>query len=148
MTNVQAFERILNVRTTEKDMAYKTYQDAMDHFEVTATELYHFLKEKEDLEKDISKGFQSSISAEQIRNYHSYMQSLNSKIAKLQQAVLHARQDMESSHDQLTERYVEMKKYEKIITHKKNSAKQVEVKKEKELLDEASIQQFLRRGNR
>ncbi|SET41826.1 flagellar FliJ protein [Salinibacillus kushneri] len=144
MSNVKTFEKILNVKMIEKDKAHKNYQEAMDYFEVNATELYYLLKEKEDFEAEMSNSIQSSVSADQLRNYDQYIQTLNQKIKASQQNVQSARTNMELKQQSLTESYIELKKYEKIVSNKKTIIKKLEEKHEREVIDEASVQQFIR----
>ncbi|MBB6452923.1 flagellar FliJ protein [Salirhabdus euzebyi] len=148
MTDVIAFEKILTVRTTEKDLAYKNYQQAVGNFENVATKLYNLLKEKEDIEITLSKTMESSIPAFQLHHYHQYINQLNDKINGLQQSVAQARMYMNEEQENLTDTYVEMKKIEKLVENKKTKKKQEMDKAEEQILDEVSIQQFIRNRKR
>ncbi|GAA0495608.1 hypothetical protein GCM10008986_22960 [Salinibacillus aidingensis] len=144
MSSVETFKKILNIKMIEKDQAQKDYQNAMDQFEASATELYYLLKEKEDFEAHMKEQIQSRIRAYEIRNYHQYIQSLNQKINELQQHVQRTRANMENKQQSLTESYIEVKKYEKIVFDRKLKFKQMVEKQENEVIDEASVQQYIR----
>ncbi|QHS22248.1 flagellar export protein FliJ [Virgibacillus sp. MSP4-1] len=144
MSSVETFEKILNIKMIEKDQAQKDYQNATDQFEASATELYYLLKEKEDFEAHMNEQIQSRIRAYDIRNYHQYIQNLNQKINELQQHVQRTRANMENKQQSLTESYIEVKKYERIVSDRKLKFKQLVEKQENEMIDEASVQQYIR----
>jgi flagellar protein FliJ len=148
MANIVAFEKILTLRSTEKDLALKEYQSSVDHFESVATELYNLLKEKEDLEAALNNQIQSSLAIHEIHSYHYYINLLSEQIARVQSVVQQARSNMDIKQEDLTDSYVEMKKFEKLVEIKKYNEKLKIKKAENEFLDEISVQQFLRNRKR
>jgi flagellar protein FliJ len=148
MANIVAFEKILTLRSTEKDLALKEYQSSVDHFESVATELYNLLKEKEDLEGTLHNQIQSSITIHEIHSYQYYINLLSEQISRIQGIVQQARSKMETKHEHLSDSYVEMKKFEKLVEIKKHNEAERIKKAENEFLDEVSVQQFLRNRKR
>jgi flagellar protein FliJ len=148
MATVATFEKIFTIRQTEKDLALKEYQLAVDQFEIVATQLYNLLKEKELMEEQFQKQLKKSVAVYEIQQYETYINQLIEKINLHQQYVQQARLNMEEKQQKLSDSYVEMKKIEKIIEKKQQAIKEKLDKLEGELLDEASLQQFLRNGRR
>ncbi|MBO8155237.1 MAG: flagellar export protein FliJ [Bacillaceae bacterium] len=148
MANIEAFEKILNMRDREKQEAERDFQQAVDHFESAATQLYHLLKEKEDIESQLNDQMQMAISASRITSYNLYLNQLQKKINEVQISVQQARHTMEMKQVKLTEAYIETKKFEKILEHKKTEFKEELMRQEKILMDDISVQQFIQKRNR
>lgn len=143
MAEIVALSKILNVREKEKHDAQKSYQHAIDRFEGVATKLYALLKKKEDAESTREGYIQHTIAIEKIREQLSYIEMLNKQILHLQQEVQTARSEMESKQLILTDAHVEVKKFEKIISYRKEEQAAIVEKNEKIFMDEISVQQYI-----
>ena len=135
--------KVLHIREMEKIDAQKAYNQSMESFEEVATRLYQLLKKKEDAEESYEESIQETTPIEIIRQQMDYIEMLSRKIVKLEQDVQNARMEMENKHGKLKDAHVEVKKFEKIIQIRKQSAKEMEKKLEKETMDEISINQYL-----
>ncbi|MCP8616521.1 flagellar export protein FliJ [Salirhabdus salicampi] len=144
MDKIEVLEKLHSVHETEKDTAHKIYQDALEQFEMVATNLYSLLKEKEEWEEKVDNQIQHAIPINELLTYQHYVKQLEEKIAKLQKDVQYARQDMQIKQQSLTDKYVEMKKYELMIENKVSKKKQLEQTAENQQIDEISVQQFIR----
>lgn len=138
-----ALSKVLNVREKEKVDAEKAYNLAIKSFEEVATRLYTLLKKKEEAEEDFERTFKEPKSIEMIKQQGEHIEILSQKIAKLQQEVQKARNEMDQKHGKLTTAHIEVKKFEKVIESRLETEKEIERKKEEAFLDEISIQQYL-----
>ncbi|MFD2628386.1 flagellar export protein FliJ [Oceanobacillus kapialis] len=148
MAETLALSKIWNVREQEKNDAQKAYHKSTEFFEDVATKMFHLLKKKEDAEKSYEEAIQQSITLDKVREQNAYIERLNKQIMAMQNAVQHARNDMEMKQHQLTEAHVEMKKFEKIIEMRQDAEKARQDKMERRTMDEVSIQQYLSHINR
>src|SRR5699024_2966025 len=135
--------KVLHIREREKIDAQKAYNQSMESFEEVATRLYQLLKKKEDAEVAYEISIQEPTPIEIIRQQMDYIEMLSRKIIKLEQDLQKARTEMENKHGKLKDAYVEVKKFEKIIQVRKNSVEEMERKRERETMDEISINQYL-----
>ncbi|SHG85750.1 flagellar export protein FliJ [Virgibacillus chiguensis] len=148
MSDTAVLTKLLHVRETEKVQAQKAYQQAIDCFENSATQLYQLLKKKEVAEEIYEECMQQTTTLEKLRKQVDYLEKLNAMIVHLQEEVQKARADMEAKQSDLTEAHVETKKFEKMITHRKQRETEAQEKLEKAMMDEISMQQFLKYKNR
>lgn len=143
MAGTAALSKVLHIRENEKTRAQKAYQKSIDSFEEVATQLYELLRKKETAENLYETYLQQSTPIGKIREQSVYIDNLNKQIIALQQNVQHARNEMESKHEYLTDAYVEVKKFEKIIEHREEEAAELIKKSERDSMDEISIRQYL-----
>ncbi|CDO02233.1 chemotaxis CheF protein [Oceanobacillus picturae] len=148
MAEILALSKIRNVREQEKNDAQKAYHQSTEFFEDIATKMFQLLKKKENAEKDYEDAIQQAITLDKIREQNAYIERLNKQIMDMQNAVQHARNDMELKQSLLTEAHVEMKKFDKIIEMRQEEKKAIQEKMEKSSMDEVSIQQYLSHINR
>ncbi|WP_121605225.1 flagellar export protein FliJ [Virgibacillus sp. Bac332] len=148
MAETVVLSKILHIRETEKKHAQKAYQQSIDLFEKTATQLYELLKKKEMAEEVYETALTESTTLDKLKEQFTYIEHLNNHIMHLQEGVQKARFDMEAKQSKLTDAHVEMKKYEKIIETRKKDEAAANRKKEKATMDEVSIYQFLNHKNR
>jgi flagellar FliJ protein len=139
------FQKILSVKETEKERALEAYQTSVKNFEEVAEKLYHFLKQKEDLERDQLEKLSFGLSVIDIRHHQQFIANLEKTISHFQNLVLTARQKMISQEEFLLEKNIEVKKYEKIKEKEYSVYKEIISANESRLMDEISIQQFMNR---
>ncbi len=145
MAETIALSKILRIREKEKMDAEKSYQQSMAFFENIATRLYTLLKRKETAESSFESGMQDIIPIEKIKEQVAYIEDLNKQILNLQAEVNKARNEMDVEQSKLTDAHIEVKKFEKMIAHRKQVKKEVLQKYENEAMNEISIQQYLRK---
>lgn len=145
MAETIALSKILRIREKEKMDAEKSYQQSMAFFENIATRLYTLLKRKETVESSFESGMQDIIPIEKIKEQVAYIEDLNKQILNLQAEVNKARNEMDVEQSKLTDAHIEVKKFEKMIAHRKQVKKEVLQKYENEAMNEISIQQYLRK---
>jgi len=104
------FEKILSVRTMEKNEAVNAYHQAVRRFEEAAQGLYRLLKEKEELEAEREKRIRDGLSVELLREFQRYLANLQREIDHYQQLVIRARDKMNEEYRRLVEKNVEVKK--------------------------------------
>lgn len=146
MAKIKTFEKILDIKEQEKNKAQQKYQDSITLFEEVATQLYECLKKKEETELSIEKTLQNNMTIASITSKKLYIESLDSKIKELQEQVQKKRKSMEQKQTLLTEAYIEVKKFEKMIETKKRKANEIELEADKKQMDDLSIRQFLNQG--
>lgn len=148
MAEVVGLSRIREIRENDKRIAQSAYNHSMETFEKIATELYNLLKTRENAEASFESFIQSTTPIEKIKEQATYIEKLNKRIQSVQLLVQRARNDMETKQEKLSDAYVEVKKFDKIIEFKKNSEMQEAKRKEANWMDEMSMQQYLSHKSR
>ncbi|GEN54144.1 flagellar export protein FliJ [Halobacillus faecis] len=149
MADVQTFQRIRDLRDREKQKTQIIYQDAVDNFEKIAEKLYECLKKKEIAEKSFEEELKNyTVRAEAIVRHQRYIQGLQQTIDQLQPAVQKARKNMQQKQVKLSAAHIEVKKFEKIVEHKRNEQWDLMKSEENKQMDELSMQQYLNFHNR
>lgn len=143
MPQQTSLSKLLILREREKDDAQKAYHLSMETFEDIASKLYKLLKRKENVEEEQDTILQTKITIEQLRIQNAYIEKLTKQIAKIQNEVQIARNDMELKQSQLTDAYIEMKKYEKIIELQEEEEKKKIKHNENMAMDEISMRQYI-----
>lgn len=139
------FEKILTIKTREKDEAFNVYNQAVNRFEEAATKLYENLKKKEDLENYQNSRLVNGLPVQEIRHYQQFVNNLEKTINYYQKLVINARNHMNFYQEKLMEKNIEVKKYEKMkekdLTDFTENMKLLEGKQ----MDDISIQHFMNR---
>lgn len=148
MADTYVLTKLLDVREKEKKDAQKAYEKSLHFFEEVATRLYTLLKKKENAEASYERYLTNTVPLNKIKGQLTYIQQLNRQIMTLQKDVQTARRELEKKQQTLTDAYVEVKKFEKIIEHRKLKQENIRKKQELQAMDEASVQQFLYGKNR
>lgn len=143
MPQQTSLSKLLILREREKDDAQKAYHLSMETFEDVASKLYKLLKRKENVEEEQDTILQTKITIEELRIQNAYIEKLTKQIAKIQNEVQIARNDMELKQSQLTDAYIEMKKYEKIIELQEEEEKKKIKHNENMAMDEISMRQYI-----
>ncbi|MCA1040775.1 flagellar biosynthesis chaperone FliJ [Bacillus infantis] len=141
------FEKVMSIREREKDEALNSYNQSVQRFEEAAGKLYELLKKKEDLEEFQFSKLASGLPVQEIRHYQHFIHSLEKTIEHYQQVVFNARNQMNYYQDKLTEKNIEVKKYEKM--KEKDIVRFTESMKlaESRQMDDISIQLYANRGS-
>lgn len=108
------FEKVLTYREQQKTETETEYKLSIDAFEIVATKLYDLLKKKEDTLAEQQERLKTGFSIDGIHHYVRFVDSLEKKIAEVQQEVLQARSKMTWYEEKLLERTIEVKKFEKM----------------------------------
>jgi flagellar protein FliJ len=141
------FGKILTIKEKEKNDAFAQYSEALKRFEEVAEKLYKLLKKKEDLQSFQQEKMDKGLSVQEIRHHSQFLDNLEKIIEHYQKEVIEARYRMTLHQDQLMEKNIEVKKYEKIkekdFQRFLDGLKEIESKN----MDEISIQQYLSKGN-
>ena len=149
MATLKAFTKIKDIREREKNERQVDYQSAMAVFEQVATTLYTLLKQKEEamalFEAEQRK---KTVKASSFLQHQRYIDSLEKQIESLQPKVQKAREAMNARQVELTDAYVEMKKFEKVIDRKLEVEKQLRKEDEFRQMDDLSMKQYLNFQNR
>ncbi|WP_138414833.1 flagellar export protein FliJ [Aquibacillus sediminis] len=143
MADIETFQKLLVVRERDKNLAKKNYQQSVQFFENLASELYQLLKNKEDAEKEYQQQLANTSSVTMLSHYSLYIQRIKTKIGELQSSVNQARQEMNDKQQQLTEAHIEVKKFEKIIEKKRQTATFKQKHEENKFMDEITVTQFI-----
>ncbi|MFD2208827.1 flagellar export protein FliJ [Virgibacillus halophilus] len=148
MAQTAVLNKLLDLREKEKKDAQKAYRQSMDFFEDIAGKMYRLLQKKENAEQSYENYLQQSIPLDRVKEQLSYIELLNQRILDLQNEVQRARQEMNKKQEKLSDAFVEVKKFEKMISYRQQSEKALQDKQEKEFLDEISIRQYVDYKNR
>lgn len=140
------FEKILTIKEKEKSDARAKYNEAQKNFEKIAEKLYNLLKKREELIEFQQFKLSTGLSVQDIRHNQLFMDNLEKIIEQCQKDVIQARYKMNLQQENLKEKNMEVKKYEKIKEKDLQKFLKVVKKAENEQMDEISIQQFLNKG--
>ncbi|MBB5172076.1 flagellar export protein FliJ [Texcoconibacillus texcoconensis] len=143
MTFQFSLQKVLEYKENEKLEAEQNYQNAMDSFENIATELYHVLKRKEELEESYEQRIKQGVPIADIQQIQDTLSHLYKKIDHLQKQTQSARDSMNKEHEILIDRSVDVKKYEKMKQRKYDQHRRDMLHEEMKQLDEISVQQFM-----
>ncbi|MFD1360339.1 flagellar export protein FliJ [Lentibacillus salinarum] len=143
MTGTAALSKVLHIRESEKEYAQKAYQESMDIFEEVATELYELLRKKETAEAAYEECLTQPTSIDKVREQATYIENLTKQIMDLQRDVQKARHDMETRHEHLSDAYVEVKKFKKIIDQRQKRTNAIIKKNEEAQMDDISMRQYM-----
>lgn len=108
------FEQVLNLREQEKNETEMAYKEAIRQFEEVARELYDQLKKKETVLEEQQQRMATGFSIDDLHHYSRFVASLDKKIDVMQQEVIKSRSKMNWYENQLLEKNIEVKKYEKM----------------------------------
>lgn len=141
------FQKLLELKENEKDQSFAEYQHSVSEFEKVAEKLYESMNKKETLEKNKEVKLQSGMSVQEMRHYQQFVTNLENTIHHYQKLVSMKRNEMNEKQHDLTEKNIELKKFEKmkekqlemfLIRNKANEMKE---------MDDISITQFMTHGN-
>ncbi len=138
-------QKILEVKEKEKLNAEKEFTQATKQFEEVARQLYELLKKKESYESDYFQRIGSKIAIFEIQQTQLLLTQLQNQIDKLQIFTQRARENMQRKQEQLLDKTIELKKYEKMKQIKFDHYIEETKRQENILMDEISIQQFSNR---
>ncbi|MBM7647130.1 flagellar FliJ protein [Bacillus ectoiniformans] len=141
------FEKILQLREREKDETQSAFNEAQKKFEAAAEKLYELLKKKEELIDFQESKMVSGFTIYEIQHYQQFVSNLEQTISYQQQLVINARNQMQWCEQQLKERNIEVKKYEKMKEKDLERFKEFLLMDENREMDEISAIQFMNRGN-
>ncbi|VEI04704.1 flagellar export protein FliJ [Kurthia zopfii] len=108
------FDQVMTIKEQEKNESEMAYKESVSDFEKIATDLFEALKKKEDLIIFQQERMSTGLSILEMHNYVNFIDSIEKKIAELQQKVIQARSKMEWFEAKLLEISLECKKYEKM----------------------------------
>ncbi|MFZ0371312.1 MAG: flagellar export protein FliJ [Halobacillus sp.] len=144
MAHLRAFHKIKDLRDRERTEQEKHHQTRVEAFEQKATQLYEVLKEKEEAEHSFHQILSKrTIQAMTFIQHQQYIERLEERIDLLQPEVQDARQAMYNSQEKLTDAYVEVKKFEKLIEQKQKKHQKWVKDEENKQMDDLSMRQFL-----
>ncbi|MDX8288365.1 flagellar export protein FliJ [Metabacillus indicus] len=141
------FQKILELREMEKDQSLEAYQLSVADFEQAAEKLYTCLKKKEMLEEKTLFQLNSGMPVQEIRHFQQFVSNLEKTISHYQHLTASARERMNEKQQVLTEKNIEVKKYEKM--REKHREVYVRWVKDTEIksMDDLSVQSYAVRGN-
>ncbi|MBO8176530.1 MAG: flagellar biosynthesis chaperone FliJ [Bacillus sp. (in: Bacteria)] len=139
-------EKVMAMKEKEQEKAQRDYQEAIEQFDKVATKLYELLKRKEDLETLQQKQLLSGMSVQQMKHHQQFIANLERSIDYFQEAVRNARTRMYWQEEQLKEKQMEVKKYEKVKEQEFKKFIEIEKKQDMREMDEISIFQYVYRS--
>lgn len=141
------FEKVLTFREQEKTETEVEFKHSIQAFEAVATKLYDLLKKKEDILLEQHERMKTGFSVNGIHHYARYIDSLEKRIAIVQQEVMQARSKMNWFENKLLEKSLEVKKFEKMKDKDREHHRAEMEHLEAIQLDELSTLKFRRREN-
>lgn len=141
------FQKIMDIKESEKEKSLAEYNQSVHDFENVAHKLYDSLKQKEVLEENTISKLNQGMSVQEIRHYQQFVTNLEKTITHYQKLVLLTRNRMNEKQVKLMQHNLEVKKYEKLKNKQQEdysfNMKQLENKH----MDDLSIQTYMYRGN-
>lgn len=140
-----SLQKVMEYKNREKNDAQKHYSDAIEQFETIATKLYETLKQKEELMANQSQKLQQGLPISQIQQHEQMITYLQKEVDSLQWQTQRARKMMTDREKLLVSKSIDYKKYEKMKDMKYEQYVEDEKREETKILDEISVQRFVRR---
>lgn len=108
------FDKVLTLREQERDETEMAYKEAIEEFEKVATQLYDQMKKKENALEEQQQRMTKGFSIDDLHNYSRFINTLDVSIDHIQQEVMKSRSKMNWFENQLLEKNIEVKKFEKM----------------------------------
>ncbi|WP_413381614.1 flagellar export protein FliJ [Alkalihalobacillus sp. 1P02AB] len=140
-----SLQKVMELKEREKKEGQSIYSKAVDDFEQKATILYNLLKSKESLEDNARNRIQTGITIGDIQQQQSQFLRLQEEINKQQVKTQIARNNMQKKQQELVERTIEFKKYQKMKELKHTAYEQEQTHLENVLMDEMSVLMYSKR---
>ncbi|TDL83331.1 flagellar export protein FliJ [Peribacillus frigoritolerans] len=141
------FQKVLELKENEKEKSLQDYNRSVTEFEKAAEKLYDSLKKKEVLEERTARELNTGMPVQEIRHFQQFVTNLEKTISHYQRLVVITRDNMQEKQLELTEKNIEVKKYEKMKEkHYEVHLEHVKASESK-FMDDLSIQAFALRGN-
>ncbi|MGG4488931.1 flagellar export protein FliJ [Metabacillus idriensis] len=141
------FQKVLELKENEKEKSLEDYNRSVTEFENAAEKLYDCLKKKEVLEERTARELNTGMHVQEIRHFQQFVANLEKTITHYQRLVVITRDNMQEKQLELTEKNIEVKKYEKMKEkHYEVHLEHVKASESK-FMDDLSIQAFALRGN-
>lgn len=147
ISNRFRFNKILAIKDNEKDQMLMEYNEALHNYESELEGLYHYLKQKEDLEQNGRDMLRRGLSIHHIQQQQQWMKNLEKVIIHHQTKVLRAKAIMQQKQSILQDKNIEVKKYQKLKEQHLHTFLYQMNEDERKIMDEISIQQYMSRGN-
>ncbi|MBT2573356.1 flagellar biosynthesis chaperone FliJ [Bacillus sp. ISL-51] len=141
------FQKLLELKENEKDQSLSEYRQSVSEFETVAEKLYENMSKKELLEKDKESKLRTGMSVQEMRHYQQFVSNLENTIYHYQKLVIMKRNEMNEKQDQLTEKNIEVKKFEKMREKQFNMFALEDKAAEMREMDDISIKQFMIQGH-
>ena len=108
------FDKVLTLREQERDETEMAYKEAIEEFEKVATQLYDQMKKKENALEEQQQRMTKGFSIDDLHNYSRFINTLDVSIDHIQQEVMKSPSKMNWFENQLLEKNIEVKKFEKM----------------------------------
>ncbi|MCM3107240.1 flagellar export protein FliJ [Bacillus velezensis] len=141
------FQKLLELKENEKDQTLTEYRQSVSEFETVAEKLYENMSKKELLEKDKESKLRCGMSVQEMRHYQQFVSNLENTIYHYQKLVIMKRNEMNEKQEQLTEKNIEVKKFEKMREKQFNMFALEDKAAEMREMDDISIKQFMIQGH-
>ncbi|MED5048450.1 flagellar export protein FliJ [Bacillus siamensis] len=141
------FQKLLELKENEKDQTLSEYRQSVSEFETVAEKLYENMSKKESLEKDKESKLNCGMSVQEMRHYQQFVSNLENTIYHYQKLVIMKRNEMNEKQEQLTEKNIEVKKFEKMREKQFNMFALEDKAAEMREMDDISIKQFMIQGH-
>lgn len=142
------FEKVLTLREQQRDETEMAYKEAIQQFEEVAEQLYGQMKKKENTIEEQHRRMESGFSIDDLHNYARYIDALDKQIDITQQKVINSRSKMQWYEEQLLEKNIEVKKFEKMKELGKQRFDAEMEHKEANQIDELSTMKFRSKEDR
>ncbi|MED4854620.1 flagellar export protein FliJ [Bacillus atrophaeus] len=141
------FQKLLELKENEKDQKLSEYQKSVSEFETVAEKLYENMSKKEQLEKNKETKLKSGMSVQEMRHYQQFVTNLENTIYHYQKLVMIKRNQMNEKQNVLTEKNIEVKKFEKMREKQFKMFALEDKAAEMKEMDDISIKQFMIQGH-
>jgi flagellar FliJ protein len=141
------FQKLLELKENEKDQSLSEYQKSVSEFETVAEKLYENMSKKEQLEKNKETKLKSGMSVQEMRHYQQFVTNLENTIYHYQKLVMIKRNQMNEKQNVLTEKNIEVKKFEKMREKQFKMFALEDKAAEMKEMDDISIKQFMIQGH-
>ncbi|TCP29186.1 flagellar FliJ protein [Scopulibacillus darangshiensis] len=137
-----SFQKILHIADKEKKQLESEYQVVFGFYETLSNRLYSLMEQKESIQAAFRENLKSSLSIDAVQNQLNDISRLERMIDEQRIEYAQARERLEQFQLTLTEKTIQLKKYEKLKDHAWLEYKKDERKRDNKRMDELAAISF------
>lgn len=144
MVNEFPLKRILTLSESEKKQLESEYQVLYQSLEKIADELINLMNKKEKVQEKLQEKMGTSLSIDKVQQQFIYINHLDQSIQNCKEQYESARERVDYSKNLLTEKAIQVKKYEKLQDRHLKNWKETFKKRDLMKMDEAASLKFVK----
>ncbi|WLR43540.1 flagellar export protein FliJ [Bacillus carboniphilus] len=138
------YQTLLRIKEQEQVRAKEEYQQSLEQFEQMAWKLYDSLQKKEMLLNHSMQKLDKGLPIQELKSQQQFLDNLEQTISHYQKLVSIYRTNMNQKHQKVTEKTIDVKKFQKMKENVENKKRLEMSLQEMKSLDELANLSFVR----